>query len=227
MEQIVTNTKPKNMRRGTARWTARWTARCLSAVLMLATACGSDTAPAPTDPTAPTTKKDAGTASAKKDASTSTSGSSTAKKDAGTTGADDPNAADNSDDSASDDSASDDGTAGATGATDPGKPDTAAIARGKALAAKASPVCTACHGKDYSGAGFYPNITPDEDTGIGTWTPKQIEDAITKGLDDQGGKLCTLMQRYKLSATEVSDMVAYLRSLPPVSNEITMMCPGS
>lgn len=210
MEQIATNINEKNTRRGTAFG--------LSAVLLLAISCGSDTAPAPTDPVS-TTHKDAGTASSKKDASTSSSSSSSSKKDAGTAASDD-----GTDDSASDDSASDD-SAAATGDTSPTKADPAAIARGKALAAKASPLCTSCHGKDYSGAAFYPNITPDQDTGIGSWTSQQIADAITKGLDDQGGKLCALMQRYKLSTTEVADMVTYLQSLPAVSNEITMMCP--
>lgn len=198
MEQIATNINKKNSRRGTGLG--------LSAVLMLAISCGSDTAPAPTEPTTTkTSQKDAGTASAKKDASTST-----AKKDAGS--------------SAGDDTASDDNAA-ASGDTSSSKPDTAAIARGKTLATKSN--CATCHGKDYSGAGYFPNITPDKDTGVGDWTDEQIADAITMGLDDKGGELCSLMKRYDLSDTEVADMVVYLRSLPAVANEITMECPGS
>jgi Cytochrome c len=107
------------------------------------------------------------------------------------------------------------------------KADPAAIARGKALADGATPVCTSCHTTSYAGAGYYPNITPDKETGIGDWTDKQIGDAITKGIDDEGEALCALMTRYKFSASELADVVAFLRSLPAKSNDIKLECPDT
>ncbi|MDB4977592.1 MAG: putative diheme cytochrome c-553 [Myxococcaceae bacterium] len=101
---------------------------------------------------------------------------------------------------------------------------TGSVAAGLALTK--TNICTSCHQADYAGLGFYPNITPDPDTGIGDWTDQQIKDAVTKGVDDEGKDLCALMQRYKFTATQQNDLVAFLRSLPAVNKDITDECPA-
>jgi hypothetical protein len=101
---------------------------------------------------------------------------------------------------------------------------TAAALRGKALAD--DNLCVSCHQKDYAGAGFYPNITPDKTHGIGGWTDTQIKTAISEGIDDEGDALCALMQKYDFSASELDDLVAFLKSLPANPKKITASCPG-
>jgi hypothetical protein len=74
---------------------------------------------------------------------------------------------------------------------------------------------------------YAPNLTPDKDTGLGSWTDGQIVDAIRIGQDNQGQELCPTMPRYgKLSDGEVGAIVDYLRSLPAVSNNVPdSICP--
>ena len=83
--------------------------------------------------------------------------------------------------------------------------------------------CTGCHGDDLSGSreaidGVYaPNLTPDEQTGLGTWTDEQVVTAIRTGLDNQGAPLCTTMPRFAtLSDGGALALVAYLRSVDAV-----------
>jgi hypothetical protein len=74
--------------------------------------------------------------------------------------------------------------------------------------------------------GFYPNITPDEATGIGAWSDQEVADAIVKGVGPNGDSLCALMPRLALSSSEIADLVAFLRGLAPVSRDVAGMCPG-
>jgi len=97
------------------------------------------------------------------------------------------------------------------------------VARGEALANKNS--CAACHGTDYAGAAFNPNLTPS-DVGLGNWTDAQIAAAIRDGVHDDGDKLCSLMEQFPFSDQETADVIAFLRSLAPSSNVITAICPG-
>ena len=67
------------------------------------------------------------------------------------------------------------------------------------------------------------NITPDRETGIGTWTDAQIKRAITEGVRPDGGKLVPLMpfDHYKrVSAEDLEALFAYLRSLKPIRNKV-------
>lgn len=70
----------------------------------------------------------------------------------------------------------------------------------------------------------YPqNLTPDEATGIGSWTQAQIISAILSGVDDEGRMLCAVMPRFAalgMKQAEAEDVAAYLKSLPPVVHEI-------
>lgn len=90
--------------------------------------------------------------------------------------------------------------------------------------------CHDCHGADFSGSAKgiekyptrnTPNLTPDKDTGVGGWTDTQLKTAIRTGIDDEGAELCWVMPRFKdLSDSDVANVIAYLRSLPPVAKEI-------
>jgi len=86
--------------------------------------------------------------------------------------------------------------------------------------------CIECHGGDFSGSGFYPNITPDKTTGIGTWTNAQVAAALRDGVDITGASFCSLMERFPFSDQETADVIAYLRGLSPVSKATTTECPG-
>lgn len=66
------------------------------------------------------------------------------------------------------------------------------------------------------------NITSDPDTGISGWTDQQIIDAIRTGKDDEGAQLFPIMPyaTYSgMSDQDVADLVAYLRTVPPIKNE--------
>jgi mono/diheme cytochrome c family protein len=68
------------------------------------------------------------------------------------------------------------------------------------------------------GVAVPPNITPDPEHGIGTWTDAQIKRAITKGLGQHDKKLSPPMAyRYyaRIRAADLDAIVAYLRSLKP------------
>ncbi len=67
------------------------------------------------------------------------------------------------------------------------------------------------------------NITPDRETGIGAWTDEQIVDSIRNGKRPDGSLIGPPMpaEIYRLmSDTDVRAIVAYLRSVPPVSNKV-------
>ncbi len=105
---------------------------------------------------------------------------------------------------------------GDTGPLDPGAE---AVQRGG---------CAGCHGGPTLGGSdepvtgsmtYGPNLTPDEATGIAGWTDDQIIRAIREGIDDEGATLCPTMPRYSaLTDEDAHLMVAYLRSLRPVSH---------
>jgi len=69
----------------------------------------------------------------------------------------------------------------------------------------------------------FPNITPDKETGIGGWTDQQIMDAIRLGKDPEGGQLFPVMPYPAFSGMsdqDAQDLVAYLRTVPPVKNAV-------
>lgn len=72
------------------------------------------------------------------------------------------------------------------------------------------------------GVVFPSNITPDEETGIGLWSDRQIAEAVSAGLRRHGGRLSTMpWQGYaKLNDDDVDAIVAYLRSIPPIRNRV-------
>jgi len=112
-----------------------------------------------------------------------------------------------------------------------GNESTDPVSHGKAIAKES---CKECHDSgdgSYSGSTqtvavghsiFAKNISSDVETGIGGWTDAQVINAIKNGIDDEGMMLCSAMPRQagKLSDEDLSDLVAFLRTLPAVSKEI-------
>jgi hypothetical protein len=67
---------------------------------------------------------------------------------------------------------------------------------------------------------FPPNITPDEGTGIGSWSDREIAAAIRAGTGRHGkGRIMVMpWQGYsKISDSDIMAIVGYLRHLEPVS----------
>lgn len=115
------------------------------------------------------------------------------------------------------------------------------LARGEYLVEKVM-VCGACHtnigpaGPDrdkHLGGGLEmtevfgtwraPNITADEETGLGKWTDAQIVAAIREGIRPNGDQLYPIMPYMfyrRLSDDDANAMVAYLRSVPAVKNTV-------
>lgn len=77
-------------------------------------------------------------------------------------------------------------------------------------------------------AGTASNITPDRETGIGSWTDEEIARAITQGTRPGHGRLpgtelavVMWVNFYKaLLPSDLAAVVAYLRSIPPVRNPV-------
>ena len=82
------------------------------------------------------------------------------------------------------------------------------------------------HGPGPGGLAFSayaPNISPDPETGIGDWTDEEIERAIREGISRDGRVLGPPMAfpYYREISTEDMDaIIAYLRSVPAVSNTV-------
>ena len=68
-----------------------------------------------------------------------------------------------------------------------------------------------------------PNITPDEETGAGTWTDNMFARAIREGVGHDGRALYPLMlyQEFKhVPDEDIASIVVYLRTLPAVNNKL-------
>jgi len=67
------------------------------------------------------------------------------------------------------------------------------------------------------------NITPDKETGIGSWTDDQIINAIRNGQKRDGtfyGPPMSFGWYKRMSDTDVRAIVAYLRTVKPIHNEV-------
>jgi mono/diheme cytochrome c family protein len=68
-----------------------------------------------------------------------------------------------------------------------------------------------------------PNITPDKETGAGTWTDDMLARAIREGIGHDGRVLDWQSWSYvyrRLSDEDVESVVAYLRTIRPVRNSL-------
>ncbi len=73
------------------------------------------------------------------------------------------------------------------------------------------------------GSVIAPNITPDPETGAGTWSDDQLARAIREGISHDGRTLFPLMpyQNFrKMSDEDLASLVVYLRTLPAVRNPL-------
>jgi uncharacterized protein YjiS (DUF1127 family)/mono/diheme cytochrome c family protein len=94
-----------------------------------------------------------------------------------------------------------------------GKPDSARFLGGSEV------------GFEIPGLGVFhgPNLTPDRETGLGTWSADEIKNAITKGQRPDGRVLAPIMPWHafaNLTGDDAGAIVAFLKSLPPVSNKV-------
>jgi len=120
------------------------------------------------------------------------------------------------------------------------------LARGKYLLESATGCAGGCHsggGQPFAGdvqqihtgpisAVFaVPNLTPDLETGLGSWTDAEIARAIREGVDRNGVELAIMPSSnfHAMGDADVSAIIGYLRSLAPVKKTIPplqMNAPG-
>jgi uncharacterized protein YjiS (DUF1127 family)/mono/diheme cytochrome c family protein len=80
-------------------------------------------------------------------------------------------------------------------------------------------------GFEIPGLGVFhgPNLTPDQETGLGKWSAEEIGKAITAGERPDGRILAPIMPWHafaNLTGEDVGAIVAFLKSLPPVRNKV-------
>ncbi len=123
------------------------------------------------------------------------------------------------------------------------------IARGEYLANHVAP-CLDCHSKrDYTkfsgpvvpgtegmggevfdqklmgipGTVYARNITPDPETGIGTWTDDEVLRAITQGISKNGDTLFPIMPYVNfnhMAKEDLMSIIAYIRTLKSIKNKV-------
>ena len=67
------------------------------------------------------------------------------------------------------------------------------------------------------------NLTPDKETGLGSWTSEQMVTAITTGVRPDGRVLAPIMPWHTyahLTPDDVNAIVAYLKTIPPVKHAV-------
>ncbi len=76
---------------------------------------------------------------------------------------------------------------------------------------------------EFPGVIYPPNITPDDETGIGRWSDRQIADAITAGLGQHVDRRIISMPwpgYARLSDDDTRAIVVYLRSIEPIRHRV-------
>ena len=72
------------------------------------------------------------------------------------------------------------------------------------------------------GVSYASNITPDSETGVGTWTDAEIERALRSGVKKDGSPVAPPMpwpDLARLTPEDMAAVIAYLRTLPPVKHK--------
>jgi mono/diheme cytochrome c family protein len=67
------------------------------------------------------------------------------------------------------------------------------------------------------------NLTPDTETGLGSWTTAQIVAAITQGVRPDGRILAPIMPWHSfanMTPDDAESVALYLQSLPPVKHKV-------
>ena len=73
------------------------------------------------------------------------------------------------------------------------------------------------------GLAFAPNLTSDQETGLGSWTEEEIIRAMTSGVGKYGHRRLPVMPAVNYTALTADDLRAiarYLKRLPPISRPI-------
>jgi len=121
--------------------------------------------------------------------------------------------------------------------------DRANVHRGKYLVTQG--LCTDCHtpgyffgkpddarflggsevGFEIPGLGVFhgPNLTPDLETGLGSWSEDDIVKVLRTGVRPDGRELAPIMPWKafaELTEPDVKSIARYLKSIPPVSNQV-------
>jgi hypothetical protein len=107
------------------------------------------------------------------------------------------------------------------------------VARG--MAAVEAGMCRSCHASDLAGSPdpipgstvYSSNITPDDQTGIGLRTDEDLDAVLRLGKTIRNEAVCAPMPVYEdMTAQESADIIAYLRSVPPVNRLVAQSaCP--
>lgn len=82
------------------------------------------------------------------------------------------------------------------------------------------------------GDGYIPNITPDDETGIGKWSHDDIVQALETGFtpafDSLGGEMAEVVRNTaKLTPEDRSAMASFLKTLPPIKSAKPQKKPDS
>ena len=134
-------------------------------------------------------------------------------------------------------------TLASVAASGPARADGDPVTRGKYLVQLGG--CTDCHTPGYRsgkpdmarylggsdvgfatpGLGFFvpPNLTPDNETGLGTWTSEEIVTALQTGVRPDGRILSPVMpwrNFANLTKPDAFAIAAFLKSLPPVRHKV-------
>jgi mono/diheme cytochrome c family protein len=78
------------------------------------------------------------------------------------------------------------------------------------------------------GVSYARNLTPDQATGLGSWTDEEILNALQKGVKKDGSPMAPPMPWPDFAHLTHSDalaIVAYLRSIPPVAHQVPPRLP--
>ncbi len=76
--------------------------------------------------------------------------------------------------------------------------------------------------KGFPGKVIAPNITPDPETGAGSWSDDQLARAIREGVGHDGRALFPFMPYphfHEMSDEDLASVIVYLRSLPPIHKQ--------
>jgi hypothetical protein len=76
---------------------------------------------------------------------------------------------------------------------------------------------------DLPGRVVAPNLTPDPETGAGTWTDDQLARAIREGISHDGRALFPMMPYIhyrRMPDEDLASVIVYFRSLPPLRNPL-------
>jgi mono/diheme cytochrome c family protein len=122
----------------------------------------------------------------------------------------------------------------------------ARLERGRYLTESGAAPCILCHspldtpggglkvaaGQAFAGRSFAPdgapfvtapNLTPDKETGVGTWSDDMLARAIREGISHDGRTLFPIMPYgyfAKMSDEDLASIVVYLRSLKPIRSDL-------